>query len=307
MDGSLSATHGIDRNHTCLMNDGTSRVTKLKILQLNLNKSVTANLELINDSLAAHWDIVLIQEPYITFFSSIRTPNRFISVTPTSRGALDSPVRSMIWVNLALSTNNWKILDVPDTNDIVAIELNGSYSRLQIFSIYNAGEHSHSLTTLRQYMQGNRNGLQEQQDCHVLWGGDFNQHHPMWDKDEDTHLFTAKALEDMGELINLVADQEMCMLLPKGIPTLKHMVTKQFSRPDNVFCTNSLANHVVKCDIMPERQPGKMDHYPIVTILELTQERMTTKPLQNFRETDWDEFNTFLGKELTVIPTPSEI
>ena len=48
----------------------------------------------------------------------------------------------------------------------------------------------------------------------------------MWDKDEDTHLFTAKALKDTGELIDLVADQEMYMPLPKGILTLKHMVTK---------------------------------------------------------------------------------
>ena len=136
------------------MNDETNRITKLRILQLNLNKSVSAHLEHINDSLAVHWDIVLIQEPYITSFSSIRTPNCFISVTPTSQGALDSPVQSMIWVNSALTTNNWKILDIPDTNDMVAIELNGTYGKLQIFSIYNAGEHSDSLMVLRQHMQG---------------------------------------------------------------------------------------------------------------------------------------------------------
>lgn len=120
-------------------------------------------------------------------------------------------------------------------------------------------------------MQGIQNGPQGQQDCHVLWGGDFNWHHPMWDKDEDMDLFTAKALKDAGELINLVADQQMCMPLPKGIPTLKHM-------PDNVFCTVGLVNHVVKCDVMPERQLGKTNHYPVVTILELTQERMTMQP-----------------------------
>ena len=55
------------------MSDEANRVTKLRILQLNLNKSVTAHLELqvINDSLAAHWDIVLIQEPYITFSAAL--------------------------------------------------------------------------------------------------------------------------------------------------------------------------------------------------------------------------------------------
>ena len=289
------------------MNNEPSLTTKLRILQINLNKSLSAHLELINDSLAAHWDVVLIQEPYITFFSNIRTPNRFIAVAPTSRAVLDSTVRSTIWVNTALSTNNWKILDIPDSNDIVAIELNGGYGSLKIFSIYNAGENSHTLAILRRYMLDNRNEPRGQQAHHILWGGDFNRHHPMWDRDEDSRLFTAKALEDAQELIELIADQEMYMPLPKGIPTLKHMVSKRLSRPDNVFCTNSLADCVLRCDTMPERQPGKTDHYPIVTILELEQRRTAMNPSRNFRETDWEEFNAYLGEEIATIPIPDEI
>jgi len=93
----------------------------------------------INVSLVAHWDIILIQEPYITYFNSIRTPNHFTLVMPMSRETLDATVQSTIWVNSALSTNKWKILDIPDTNDIVAIELKGDYGWLQIYSIYNTG------------------------------------------------------------------------------------------------------------------------------------------------------------------------
>ena len=104
----------------------------------------------------------------------------------------------------------------------------------------------------------------------------------MWDRGEDSWLFTKKAHEDAGELIELVVDQDMYMALPKGIPMLKHMVMKHFSRPDNVFCSNSLVNHILKCDTMLERQPGKTDHYPIVTILELAQERMMTNTSHNF-------------------------
>ncbi|KAF8224404.1 hypothetical protein L208DRAFT_1511915 [Tricholoma matsutake] len=151
-----------------------SEETKLRVLQINLNKSLTAHLELINDSLAAHWHIILIQEPYITFFSSIRTPNRFTSVTPTLRGTLDTPVQSTIWVNSALSTNDWKILDIPDMNDIAAIKLMGAYGRLQVFSIYNTCENSHSLAVLKRYMHDSRNSHQGPQNFHVLWGGDFN-------------------------------------------------------------------------------------------------------------------------------------
>ena len=74
------------------MNNETNVATKLRILQINLNKSLTMHLELINNSLAAHWDVVLVQEPYITFFSSIRTPNQFIAVTPTLHIDIVSPV-----------------------------------------------------------------------------------------------------------------------------------------------------------------------------------------------------------------------
>jgi hypothetical protein len=129
----------------------------------------------------------------------------------------------------------------------------------------------------------------------------------MWDGDKDMCLFTTKALEDAGKLIELVTEQDVVMLLPKGIPTLKHMVTKRHSRPDNFFCTNNITNHVTKCNTMPERQLGKTDHYLIATILELVQERMLPKTSQNIRETDWEEFNVFLGKELTEIPVPDEM
>jgi Endonuclease-reverse transcriptase len=255
------------------MNREMNGVTKLRVLQLNLNKSVSAHLKLINDSLAAHWDVVLIQKPYITYFSSIRTPNHFTSVTPTLWLTLDAPIQSTIWVNSALSTNNRKILDIHNMNDIVAIELNGTYGNLNFFSIYNAGENLNTLTVLRRSKHENWARPQGQQKHHILWGGDFNCHHLMWDGDEDTCLFTAKALEDAGELIELVAEQDMVMLLPKGIPTLKHMVMKWHSRPDNVFCTSALVQYVAKCDIMLERQLGRTDHYLIVTMIEPVQER----------------------------------
>ncbi|KAF8810008.1 hypothetical protein BYT27DRAFT_7281835, partial [Phlegmacium glaucopus] len=48
-------------------------LNRLRIFQLNLNKSQKAHLDLINGAIANgklifqhHWDILLIQEPYIT-------------------------------------------------------------------------------------------------------------------------------------------------------------------------------------------------------------------------------------------------
>ncbi|KAF8952061.1 hypothetical protein BDZ97DRAFT_1612106, partial [Flammula alnicola] len=63
-------------------------------------------------------------------------------------------------------------------------------------------------------------------DSHMLWCGDFNRHHPLWDRDEDTHLFTPAVLNSAGRLIELLADYGMEMMLEKGVPTLQHMRSK---------------------------------------------------------------------------------
>ncbi|KAF8156805.1 hypothetical protein B0H34DRAFT_617735, partial [Crassisporium funariophilum] len=54
----------------------------LRILQINLNKSEKAHLDLLNGLLGTKWDIVLIQEPHVTKFKTIRTPMQFRQVYP---------------------------------------------------------------------------------------------------------------------------------------------------------------------------------------------------------------------------------
>ena len=39
---------------------------RLCILQINLNKSEKAHLDLLNRPLGMWWDVVLLQEPYVT-------------------------------------------------------------------------------------------------------------------------------------------------------------------------------------------------------------------------------------------------
>src|SRR5262245_11688014 len=99
----------------------------------------------------------------------------------------------------------------------------------------------------------------------------------------------------------------MTMSLPKGIPTLKHMVTKKYSRTDNVFCTDNLADFVIKCDTMPHLQPTKTDHIPVSTTLHLPTEHVIPKPSKNFRLTSWKDFNDKLATELAHIDPPGPI
>jgi hypothetical protein len=43
----------------------------------------------------------------------------------------------------------------------------------------------------------------------ILWGGDFNRHHSMWDNNEDDRLFTRSALNDAQRLIDLLGEWGM--------------------------------------------------------------------------------------------------
>ena len=136
----------------------------------------------------------------------------------------------------------------------------------------------------------------------MIWAGDFNRHHPLWDRDEDIHLFTGQATRDAEGLIRLLADHNMQMVLPKGVPTLQHMRSKRYSRPDNIFSTPGIEDLVIKCEVDASLRPTSTDHFPIITHILLPQERINSPPSFNFRETDWDEFRKKLKPRLQLTP-----
>jgi ribonuclease HI/endonuclease/exonuclease/phosphatase family metal-dependent hydrolase len=282
-------------------------MNKLRILQINLNKSEKAHLDILNEAVSQKYDIMLIQEPFTTVFNAIRTPANFRPVFPAHRIGNQDQVRSVIWVNKELDTKDWTELAVPDTNDVTAIQLGGPYGTISIFNIYNDCTHSRTEAALRRFVQDNANLILATENHHMIWAGDFNRHHPLWDRDEDTHLFTPQASRLAEGLIGLIATYDLDMVLPKGIPTLQHMVTKRYSRPDNVFSTSGLTELITICEVVPEIRPVSTDHFPIVTNVQLPQRRTNTPLSFNFREADWDIFRKELRKKLVTIPNPPVI
>jgi hypothetical protein len=129
--------------------------TKIRIMQVNLNKSERAHLDIINENVSQRYDIMLIQEPYTTTFNAIRMPTNFRPIFPRNRIANESPIRSVIWVNKRLETKNWKMIDIPDSNDITALQLKGTYGKISIFNIYNDCTRSRSEATLRENISNN--------------------------------------------------------------------------------------------------------------------------------------------------------
>ena len=132
--------------------NGPENFNRLRILQINLNKSEKAHLEIINEKVSKNYDVILIQEPYTTVFNAIRTPTNFRPIFPIHRLQNQDPIWSVIWVNKRLSTDNWISLDIPGTNDVTAIQLEGPYGKVTIFNIYNDCTHFMTEATLRRYI-----------------------------------------------------------------------------------------------------------------------------------------------------------
>jgi hypothetical protein len=116
-----------------------------------------------------------------------------------------------------------------------------------------------------------------------------------------------RPLEDVGKLIELLADLNLKMALPKGQPTLEHMVTKKFSHPDNIWCTEDIYDQVIRCKVDPLPRPPATDHFPIATYVTLPQEHITAKVSYNFRAVDWEDFQENLAIRLLEIPPPQRL
>ncbi|KAF8154924.1 hypothetical protein B0H34DRAFT_660765, partial [Crassisporium funariophilum] len=98
----------------------------------------------------------------------------------------------------------------------------------------------------------------------------------------------------------------MAQALPKGIPTLRHMVTKKYSRPDNVFCTAHTLPRFDKCAVDHDTQPAKTDHFPIKFTLNMEVQVTDETPRYNFRTADWETFTEHLSEQLARMPRPEQ-
>jgi ribonuclease HI len=273
----------------------------LRIWQQNLNKSRVATEDLLNSGVQNDWDILLIQEPYIDSYGNTRAGHAWRPVYPSSSAQVSNTsndrIRSVILVNAKLDTNCWTQIDVQH-QDITAIRIQGEFGSTVIFNIYNDGTHSRTVEYLDRYVTRNLRMLCPRETDHMLWMGDFNRHHPIWDEDRNGHLFTAKALEEAGRLLELLADFDMQMVLPKGIPTLQANGTGNWTRPDNVWCTRHTEESISSCRTDPARRGPSTDHVPILTVLEIPVPKATFTKTRNFRMTDWNEFREALSERL---------
>ena len=159
------------------------------------------------------------------------------------------------------------------SEDVTAVELCGDFGTVSFYNVYNACENSDTLSRLNDHWRLRHPPQQNGNNNSMVWVGDFNRHHPLWDDHNSTHLFTPANLDAASVLIDLVEAFGMDMPLPAGMPTLETFRTRSLSRPDNVFCSTPLMQAFTECQVKPELCPAHTDHFPVVGTLNLAPER----------------------------------
>jgi len=208
-----------------------------------------------------------------------------------------------------IPTNSWSEIDI-DTQDAVGIKLTGEGGEISIYNFHNDCTHSNTLTKFQEHLdareQANQGPSIDNQTFGDIWLGDFNRHHPMWEDEENSQLFTHQNLDEANILIDLLADHDMQMMLPHSIPTICNSAGN-LTRPDNVFMSTQLGNWIVKCKTRPDDQPPTADHFPITTHIDFPVKANPMQTPRNFRATDWDELKEILDEELLDLDPPREL
>jgi len=283
---------------------------KMKIWQQNVNKSPTCQHNLISSGelINLDIDIVTLQEPVINAFNQTITTNSWITVYPTMHTSNPDKTRSVLLIHAELSTDTWNQLDFP-SGDVTAIQVNGTWGKLNIFNIYNDGMSNETINLLTKFHKDNHATLEGENanDAHTLWVGDFNRHHPYWDDPRDTHLFTNEAIKAAELLIKVVAEVGLEMALPGKILTHCHNVTKRWSRLDQVLLSEHSDNLLIACDTYTDQRGVNTNHLPIVTELKLAINTFTESPHPNFWNVDWPAFREVLEKKLAEVHPAQKI
>ena len=282
-----------------------------KIWQQNSRKSLSAQLLTLHVA-RNNYDIICIQEPHFDHLNATCATSVWHLVTPMGWDRSDpaeKTPRAITLVHERIPTNSWTQIDI-DLPDIVGIKLVGEGGEISIYNMYNDCTHSDTITKLQEHFEtrdrDNPDPELGNKTIGDIWLSDFNRHHPMWEDKENNRLFTHQNLNDASMLIDLLADHDMQMILPQGIPTIRNLAGN-LTRPDNVFASSQLVDWITKCHTKPDEQPPTADHFPIATTLDFLVITNPPHTPRNFRAMDWEELVSILDEELLELEAPREL
>src|SRR5882672_8858559 len=233
------------------------------------------------------FNIIAIQEPYLDQFQNTCANQHWYTVYPREHYVEPGGMRLVILMSRRILADAWTQVEI-GSSDITAVQMCMRRGPLLIVNMYNDNTNSDSVHRVEKHMR--RMGRERSAHgggLHVLWLGDFNSHHPLWDEPRNSHLFTRTNLDRAQEVIEVIAKYNLQMILPKGVLTLQALLTGNLTRPDNVFASDSLVSMVVECRTVPEEWPTRSDHFPIDIVVKVGADVVMEPAKSNFRATDW--------------------
>lgn len=248
-----------------------------------------------------------LQEPYFDHLRNTRAGSNWTVVYPPGHKDSERAPRSVLLINnWTMSSDGWEPLPMAST-DVTAVCITANDEKLYLFNVYNDQKHSETLRLLEAETKKYMTARGPRSKTHILWLGDFNRHSPAWDEPRNSHLFTAANLSAANQLIQMTSHLDLLMIPPRYLPTLCASRTKNETRPDNIFCSSTLADNVIHCSSHPELRPACTHRNPIVTALDF----VTTASIQgvryNFRRVDWGTLRKGLTERLLNIEPPQAL
>jgi exonuclease III len=259
---------------------------KITIWQQNVNKSPSCQHDLLsnNQLIRSGTSIIALQEPAVNFMNRSIASKDWFPIYPTTHSLSPDKTRSLLLINASINSGSWEQIDIP-SGDITAVIIRSAVSDLLLYNVYNDGNNDTSLNALT-IAHNIVSVTPSVKRRHIIWLGDFNRHHPVWDNANDTHLFTKEALTSAERPIEAIAEAGLDLALPAGIPTHIHNVTKHWTRLDHIFISDHSLDSIISCNTRLEFRGIKTDHLPIVTELDLEILVTEQSSVCNFREVD---------------------
>jgi len=94
-------------------------------------------------------------------------------------------MHSLILVNKRIVTDTWSQIDL-GSSDITVVQLQTEIGKVLIINMYNEGSQQPAIKwaimVMKQKMQAGHNGHDRPHIGHTIWLGDFNLHHPIWER-----------------------------------------------------------------------------------------------------------------------------
>jgi hypothetical protein len=158
---------------------------KITIWQQNVNKSPSCQHDLLsnNQLIRSGTSIIALQESAVNFMNHSIASKDWFSIYPITYSLSPDKTRSLLLINASINPGSWEQIDIP-SGDITAVIIRSTVSDLLLYNIYNDRNNDTSLNALT--MAHNIVSVTPSvKRRHIIWLGDFNRHHPVWDNAND--------------------------------------------------------------------------------------------------------------------------